>query len=642
MKGRGKILIPSSDNPGKGFFAIEMEIFDQIINHSRAMISIINREYVYEKVNDTFCREHQIISDSIIGKSLADLWGIEAFEKNIKANIDKCFSGETVNYEGFFDTPRLGKRHYEVVFRPLKLHNSGISHLMAETVDIHELRISRQKVLEKEEELRMIETNLPIGLLRCNPDGRIIQANKAFLQIMGCPNDIILHELNLRNFYISGSLFDIHMEQLSGLHSKSFGRVFLKKWTGDEIACRISGFMAFDQSQKPSYIDLAVEDSSRELLLEEKLFQAKKMETIGALAGGIAHDFNNILATISGYSELLMEDLPEGSPNSDKVCRIQGAVQRAHSIINQILTFSRHIEQDKIPVSVGEILTETVGLMKSVLPPGVQIKKSIPKNNPEVMADPTQLFRVFLNLMNNAVQAMEEKGGILTVEVNTVSGTEVRHHTKKDLMEDEYIEIVFRDTGEGMDQSVAERIFEPFFTTREVGKGIGLGLSVVHGIITEMEGEIVFSSHREEGSVFHVYLPVGKEQSDHKKSKKGRKNILFITGNKHESKVLAIALEKTGYNLLYITDSSHLVKTIQTTGNKPDLIIYMPESTQVSPRDIVSIYTGMRVEIPFILISGDDPQADAEKMLNSGIISQRLVKPVSLKELKDAISLLLD
>ena len=307
-----KRLSTTGDNDNLKSVSVEKDIFNQIINHSRSMISVINREYVYEKVNTTFCREHQILNNSIVGKSLSDVWGDEIFRSHIKNKIDLCFSGETVRYEASFNTPRLGERYYEVVFQPLSAGNGGITHLMAETFDIHELRVSRQEALDR---------------------------------------------------------------------------------------------------------------ASRELMLENRLLQAQKLETIGALAGGIAHDFNNILATISGYSEMLQEDLPKDSSLSDNVSKIQSAVQKAKSIINQILTFSRHVEQEKIQVNVAEVLNETIGFIRSSIPPNIVIKSRIlKKGNENVLADPTQLFRVFLNLMTNAIQAMEENGGTLSVSLSIVEG----------------------------------------------------------------------------------------------------------------------------------------------------------------------------------------------------------------------------
>lgn len=506
--------------------SIEKDIFDQIINSSRSMISIINRDYVYEKVNATFCREHQRMHDSIVGKSLSDVWGDETFRYYIKNKLDLCFSGETVSYETSLNMARLGQRYYEVVFRPLTAGNDGITHLLAETFDIHELRLSRQKTIEKEEELRK---------------------------------------------------------------------------------------------------------------LEKMLIQAQKLEAIGALAGGIAHDFNNILATISGYSEMLKEDLPVDSPLSDNVSKIQNSVQRAQSIINQILTFSRQVEQEKIEINVAEILKETIGFVKSYSPSNIVIKSRITGGNAAVAADPTQLFRVFMNLMTNAIQSMEETGGTLTVQMRVAEGKKVQHEMKRVIVADEYILLSFTDTGKGMESSTLERIFEPFFTTREVGKGTGLGLSVIHGIINELEGEILVSSRKNQGSTFYIYLPVSKDYNDPLVEAEKRKKILFITGNRYESRILSMALEKSGYDLLYITDQQNMVNVMNMKGERPDLIIYMTESKQLLPDELITVFNQLAIETPCIFITGDHPDLVEEKLLNSGIVKQHLIKPVSLREMRNAI-----
>jgi PAS domain S-box-containing protein len=619
----------------------DSDISDQIINHSRSMISIINRNYIYEKVNATYCREHQIVSESVEGKSLSDVWGNDTFRDHIKGKVDLCLSGETVSYVASFHTPRQGTRFYEVVFRPLASANEGITHLMAETFDINDLRVSRQQADEMKEQLRQFETNLPIGFLRCKPDGRILHANKAFRAIVDYPEEIQVVGMNLKSFYPVEVLYDIQVEQLLELRTKTFGRVFLKNRKGNEILCRISGFLATDESEKPSFIDLAIEDSSRELMLENRLLQAQKLETIGALAGGIAHDFNNILTTISGYSEMLRDDLPNDSPESDKVTRIQGAVKKAQSIINQILTFSRHVEQEKIPVNVSEILAETIGFVRSSVPRNIYVVSRIQEKNTDILADPTQLFRVFLNLMTNAIQSMEAAGGTLSVSLEVVDGKSVKNELNRDIVADEYALLGFKDTGKGMEPSVLERIFEPFFTTREVGKGIGLGLSVIHGIITELEGEILVSSRREKGTTFYVYLPVSKEYEDTPRNDKKRKKILFITGNKYESRILSIALEKSGYDLRYITDRRNLLNLLTLSDDRPDLIIYMSESKQVQPEDVISAFSQLKIEIPCMLISDSIPALIEENLLNSGIIKQQLIKPVSLKEIRSAIKELL-
>jgi signal transduction histidine kinase len=619
------------------FLAKEKAISDAIINNSRSMISIINREYVYEKVNATFCNEHNSVTDSILGKSLADVWGNEIFQNTIKSKVDLCFKGNIVRYEASFDTPMSGKRYFEVVFRPLSLETGEITHLLVETFDINDLKESKKAVLDKEEEFRKFETNLPIGFLRCDPEGIILHANKAFLKILDCPDEVSLTGLNLKSFYPADGLFETQVTQLLESGTKTFGLVSLRNCRGSEIPCRISGYMAQDESGNPSFIDYAVEDSSRELMLENRLLQAQKLETIGALAGGIAHDFNNILATISGYSEMLQDDLPKASELSEKVNRIQAAVLKARSITNQILTFSRQIEQEKVRVSISEVLKETIGFVRSAIPQNISVKSSFPKKNVNVYADPTQLFRVFLNLMTNAIQSMEEEGGTLSVSLVTVGGKDVQHELNKDIVADEYALMTFSDTGKGMDPSLLRRIFEPFFTTREVGKGTGLGLSVVHGIVSEMEGEILVSTKKNKGSVFYVYLPVSHDYKDLTAYSEKRKKILFINGNKYESKIFSLALENSGFEVIYVSDHQDFNKLMVDIAGRPDLIIFMSESKKISTEDLLSVFTKLKINTPCILITDPGQESLEEKLLNSGIIKQHLFKPVSLKEIRNAI-----
>jgi PAS domain S-box-containing protein len=627
----------SDDDDLLRFLENEKEISDHIFNCSRSMISIINRKYVYEKVNSTFCTAHGVVPETIIGKSLGEVWGEEIFENVIKSNVDICFSGKTVRYEAPFRTPQSGERFFEVVFRPLPYKTNGISFILAETFDINDLKQLKQKAIEKEEELRKFETNLPVGFLRCDLEGKILHANKAFLRIMDCLDEVSVTKANLKSFYPVEGLFDLHLDQLIDCNTKTLGRVNLKNCKGQEIPCRISGYLSVNDSGIPTFIDLAIEDSSRELMLEDRLLQAQKLETIGALAGGIAHDFNNILATISGYAEMLQEDLQHNSELSEKVSKIRGAVSKARSITNQILTFSRQVEQEKVPVSISEVITETVGFVKSSVPSNISVVSHIPTKEANVLADPTQLFRVFLNLMTNAIQSMEQTGGTLSVNMEIVKGKLVKHELSKDIVADEYALLTFKDTGIGMEQSLMNRIFEPFFTTREVGKGTGLGLSVIHGIIKEMEGEILVSSKKEQGSVFYVYLPVSKKYPDFSVKSDRRKRILFITGNRYESRILSLALENTGYELIYILDQNHLIRTMASENERPDLIIYMSDSRQIQQGDITVIYGRLKISTPLILITDANRELLEEKLLNSGIIKQQLTKPVSLKEIRNAI-----
>lgn len=506
-----------------------------IINNSRSMISIINRNYVYEKVNRPFCNAHKGLSGSFIGKSLGDVWGAETFETKIKNNLDQCFCGKIIKYEATFGTPKSGERDFEVIFRPIKSDSGVVTHLMAETFDITDLRKSRKAAEELKQEFKKMEISF-----------------------------------------------------------------------------------------------------------ENRLLQAQRLETVGVLAGGIAHDFNNILATISGYTEMLQDDLNGNVDLLEKTSKILSAVNRARSLTNQILTFSRQVEQERVYVNAVDILKETVGFVRSAAPPEIKIKTRYAGVRAAVFADPTQLFRVFLNLMTNAVQSMEEKGGTLTVSAGIVDGNIVKSATKRDIVADEYVRVTFRDTGVGMAQSVIQRIFEPFYSSREVGKGTGLGLSVVHGIVSELEGEIMVTSRENHGSSFEVFLPLSKEYHGKEKGDENRKKVLFIKGNKYESRILSMALESAGYDLIFATDTRQLGKIFSGRKNTPDLVIYMIDSEKISEHDLMKYYKNFHLMIPCVLITDMDHGEQGKELIDPGIIKQHLFKPVSLKELKNAIRISLN
>jgi signal transduction histidine kinase len=609
---------------------------DQITNTSRSMISIINRDYVYEKVNSRFCSAQNVSDDQIIGKSLAEIWGRETFNASIKNNVDLCFQGNTVRYEAKFNTPLFGIRYYEVVFRPITGGKGDITHLLAETFDITDLKISQKVIGELEEEFKKLETNLPIGFLRCEPDGTVIHANKGFMKIIGCDEEIQFTGLNIKDFYTEKGLFEIHLRQLQTEQIKTFGRVPMLTCGGAEIACRISGFVVAGETGTPAFIDFAFEDSSRELMLENRLIQAQKLETIGALAGGIAHDFNNILATIYGYSELLLEELPKNSEATEKIIKIITAVTKARSLTNQILTFSRQVEQQKIAVNIYDVLKETIGFVESGKPENISVVSSITSTDAVVYADPTQLFRVFLNLMTNAIQAMEGKSGTLTIGLNLAEGTGLRNKLNRDIVADEYALVTFEDTGIGMEPSVIQRIFEPYFTTKEVGKGTGLGLSVVHGIVAEMEGEILVSSKPKKGSLFSLYIPVSRDFQVISESTEEKK-LLFIAENRFESKILSLALEKSGYKITYASDLKKLSGILIEPDTNPDLIIYIDDYEAISADDLIEIYLNYKIRTPLIMITDNEQYLSKEKLLNSGVAKQVLIKPVSLREIHNAI-----
>lgn len=253
--------------------------------------------------------------------------------------------------------------------------------------------------------------------------------------------------------------------------------------------------------------------------LEGQLIQLQKMETIGTLAGGIAHDFNNILTPILGYTEMVLEELPDASPLRSDVEQISGAATRAKDLVQQILTFSRQVEIEKKAIRMDHVVVEVLKLISASLPSNIEIRQELDEDCGTVLADSTQMHQILMNLCANAHHAMMEKGGILTVRLDKEQVGARRLNGSPKMIKGPYIRLIVTDTGHGMDKHTMERIFEPFFTRKEVGSGSGLGLSVVHGIVNSYNGTIIVQSEPGEGSTFIIYLPQHSEYLDHERTR---------------------------------------------------------------------------------------------------------------------------
>jgi PAS domain S-box-containing protein len=381
--------------------------------------------------------------------------------------------------------------------------------------------------------------------------------------------------------------------------------------------------------------------------VEAQLGQAQKMEALGTLAGGIAHDFNNILGIIAGYTELVLSDSSEDAPASPELKEVLKAANRAKDLVQQILAFSRLGGQEKKPVQVGLIVKEAMKMLRASLPSTIDIKLNVASKT-VMLADPTQIHQVLMNLCTNAAHAMRDDGGVLDVSlVDAHLGPDsIPPHSG--LKPGPYLKLTVKDSGHGIDPSIAERIFDPFFTTKELGVGTGLGLSVVHGIVKSLGGAIEMESRPGNGAAFEVFLPSLEsawmpEAIETAPLPRGRERILVVDDEPSLASVTKLTLERLGYEVECRTNGIEALDVFcQQSVEKPfDMVITDMTMPQLTGADLARELLRFQPGLPILLCTGFNEKINAEKVRSLGIHGV-LMKPVALRELAGMIRKVLD
>ena len=384
-------------------------------------------------------------------------------------------------------------------------------------------------------------------------------------------------------------------------------------------------------------------DVSHEKSLEKQLRQAVKMEAIGTLAGGIAHDFNNILSAILGYSEMARAQLTADDPVGKDLDRVIQSGYRATDLVKQILTFSRQEEGDLKPFKVHFIVGEVLKLLRSTLPTTIELKENVATDCRPILADSTQLHQVLMNLCTNAKHAIGPHTGNIHVSLSEIEVTDDNGIVDCPQIETGmYLDIEVSDTGCGMDELTLSKIFDPFFTTKEKGKGTGLGLAVVHGIIKQHKGEITVSSEPGVGTIFHIYLPIINEeyiqpvQLVNEDIPTGNERLLIVDDERVLGQLMQRMLKSLGYSITFFTSSVEAWEAYRSNPDEFDLVITdmtMPEMTGI---DLTGKLLDLRPDLPVILCTGFS-EAINEATARSFGICEYVTKPVDKNTLARAI-----
>ena len=405
--------------------------------------------------------------------------------------------------------------------------------------------------------------------------------------------------------------------------------------------------------------DLLVEIAERERAeqvrdqLEIQLRQSQKMEAIGALAGGIAHDFNNILSAIIGYSELAQISVHSSCPESNchVLMDLQGVLQasaRAKNLVKQILTFSRQQTGDRKPIEIGSVIREGLKMLRSLIPQSIEMHENLRFAEAVVLADPTQMHQIIMNLGTNAYHAMRETGGILGVELDQVFLSRDNPQVENlHLAPGAYAVLRVSDSGTGMERAVLERIFDPYYTTKDKDNGTGMGLAVVHGIVKSHGGYIAVTSEPGHGSTFQVFLPLvvrqGSAESDGtmEEIRGGSEHLLLVDDEKAILDIEERMLNGLGYRVTAVSKPQQALEIFSHDPNGFDLVMTDMTMPTMNGAQLIQEILAIRPDIPVILCTGFSELMNEEKAKEIGV-SQYIMKPVSRLDVALAVQRAID
>jgi len=380
--------------------------------------------------------------------------------------------------------------------------------------------------------------------------------------------------------------------------------------------------------------------------LESQLQQSQKMEAIGTLAGGIAHDFNNILAIILGNAELASDDVPDWNPASKFLKGICSASLRAKDMVHQLLSFSRKSDENSKPIDMAPIIKESMKMLRSAIPTSVEFKQHISDDPCSILGDAAQINQIVMNLVINAADAMSEEGGLLEVTLEDIILQEEKSFFDCVLSPGPYVRLRMRDTGEGIEPEIMDRIFDPYYTTKDVGKGTGMGLSVIHGIVKRHGGGIRVESTLGKGTVFEIYFPALEKTAEEEKEpegeiKGGSERILFVDDEESMVNLNRQRLELLGYQVKSTTKPVEALEWFKAEPNQFDVIITDMTMPRMTGDRLAIEVLKIRPHMPVIICTGYSERMSAKKAEALGA-RKYVEKPIGIRNLASAIREVLD
>ncbi len=398
-----------------------------------------------------------------------------------------------------------------------------------------------------------------------------------------------------------------------------------------------------DEKFSPDRILGTSRDITQRKRLEERMKQTQKMEALGTLAGGIAHDFNNILSSIIGFTELAKLDLSDNPEALGSLDQVMTAGLRARDLVQHILTFSRKADVQHQVIKIVPLVKECLKFIKASAPPDIAIRKKMMEKDVAVLADPTQIHQMIMNLLTNAVHAMKETGGTLDVTITSMVIHTDEILQTQNISSGRYVKILISDTGCGIPEALAEKIFEPFFTTKRRGEGTGMGLSTVYGIVKDLKGDISVYSEPGKGTTFQVLIPEKRPDADQEITLTraalitGKGSILVVDDEPSIVAWTSKVLAKLGYGVAGVSGGQKALDMLAQDPDRFDLVITDLAMPKMDGLALSQQIKRICPDIPIILCTGFSEGLKTDLVANCHIFAM-IMKPMIASELSAIVN----
>lgn len=518
-------------------------------------------------------------------------------------------AGESCTFE-----VSLERRDLHAQVKPLRDGRGEIIGAAGVAIDHTEHLVTQRALKISEQSYRSLIEEAPHAICRCTSSGSLLHVNRAMQEMLGYTElDLLMRNLQTEIFAepVKYEAF------LARLHGKNSCQGFETHWLRQNreiVNVSLSGRAVCDASGKILYLDFFAESIGERKELEEQFRQAQKMQAVGQLAGGIAHDFNNLLTVILGQAELIDEAILNHEAARARLKEIREAAERATDLTSQLLAFSRRQVLQTRVLDLNAVVGNMNQMLARLIGGNIELSFFAQPGLWPVKVDPGQIAQVLMNLAVNARDAMPE-GGKLTIETRNLAHDHVSAHGIA-FSRSDYILLTVRDTGHGMDDGTKARIFEPFFTTKEAGKGTGLGLAVVYGIVKQSGGQVLVESEPQAGTVFNIYLPrAGGRAEETSQAMRieisgGSEAILLVDDDKSIRTMIADFLQSHGYRVLIAKDGAEATRVANDAGNI-DLLLSDLTMPNIGGRELARKLQECRPHLKTILMSGNPETQEA-------------------------------